>query len=129
MLERNPDSAAGFKWRGKANAMLGNWVGAYEDLSKAQSIDFDDETFDWLPEIKKNANQLKDDTRVYDRLVAERTKLERIRRNKKAKRDYARSASAPSAPSGGGGAPGGFPGGMGGMPGGMGGMPGGMGGG
>jgi len=124
VLERNPDSAAGFKWRGKANAMLGNWVAAYEDLSKAQSIDFDDETFDWLPEIKKNATKLKEDARTYDRLVAEREKLERVRRQKKAKRDYDRSASSTSSASSS--SAGGFPGGMGGMGGMGGGMPGGM---
>ena len=34
VLALNPDSAQGFKWRGKANAMLGNWSAAYKDLTQ-----------------------------------------------------------------------------------------------
>jgi suppressor of tumorigenicity protein 13 len=127
VLAINPDNAAGYKWRGKANAMLGNWINAFEDLSKAMSIDFDDEAADLLPDVKKNALKMKEDVRTLERLTKDRDMAERLRRNKKAKREYAKANTAPS-PSSGGGMPGGFPGG-GGMPdmGGMGGgMPGGM---
>jgi suppressor of tumorigenicity protein 13 len=132
VLAINPDNAAGYKWRGKANAMLGNWINAFEDLSKALSIDFDDEAADMLPDVKKNAMKMKEDVRTFDRLTKERDTAERVRRNKKAKRDYAQAnAASSSSASASGGMPGGFPGGgmpdMSGMGGGMpGGMPAGM---
>lgn len=128
VLERNPDSAQGYKWRGKAHAMIGEYKKANEDLAKAQAIDFDDETHDWIPPIKDNAVKMAAHEREYDRLFAEREKREKIRRRKKAQRDYKKQKTTQE-PSGGGFPGGGMPGGMpgGGMPGGgMPGMPAGM---
>lgn len=39
--------------------MLGQWQEAYQDLCKAQNIDFDDNIAETLPEIKANANKIK----------------------------------------------------------------------
>lgn len=39
----NPDSAKGFKVRGMARAMLGQWEEAARDLRVASKLDYDDE--------------------------------------------------------------------------------------
>eukprot|EP00039_Didymoeca_costata_P031456 m.34849 g.34849 ORF g.34849 m.34849 type:complete len:436 (-) comp8789_c1_seq1:805-2112(-) len=95
-LDRNPDSAAAFKFRGQAEAMLGQWQEAYQDLCKAQNIDFDDNIAETLPEIKANANKIKEHKRKYEILVEERARREKIRMRKKAQRDYKRSKAEDS---------------------------------
>merc|ERR1719272_2344024 len=100
VLDRNPDSAAGYKWRGRGYQMTGDWDKAFKDMSKAQAVDFDDETYDWIAAVKKNANAIREDTRKHERLVAERDVREKTRRKKKATREYER-AKAASTPSGG----------------------------
>ena len=39
----NPDSAKGYKARGMAHAMLGEWAEAAKDLHLASTIDYDEE--------------------------------------------------------------------------------------
>lgn len=39
----NPDSAKGYKTRGMARAMLGEWAEAAKDLHLASTIDYDEE--------------------------------------------------------------------------------------
>lgn len=39
----NPDSAKGYKSRGMARAMLGQWQEAVKDLHQASTLDFDEE--------------------------------------------------------------------------------------
>ena len=48
----NPDSAAAFKWRGKAHRLLGDWVKSAADLSTACKIDYDDMANDLLKEVQ-----------------------------------------------------------------------------
>merc|ERR1719498_175937 len=71
-LKVNPDSASAMKWKGKGEAMLGMWVQSFQTLSKAQSLDFDDETYEWLPVIKKNANIQREHDQKYAALRRER---------------------------------------------------------
>ena len=42
-LQINPDSAKGYKARGMARAMLGEWAEAAKDLHLASTIDYDEE--------------------------------------------------------------------------------------
>ncbi|XP_071723922.1 FAM10 family protein At4g22670-like isoform X2 [Rutidosis leptorrhynchoides] len=137
-LEINPDSAKGYKARGMARAMLGQWEEAAKDLHLASKLDYDEEINAVLKKVEPNAHRIEEHRRKYDRLRKEREerKIQRERERRraeaqaayeKAKKQEQSSSSRPS-----GGMPGGFPGGMpggfpGGMPGGMpGGFPGGM---
>ncbi|GFZ01198.1 HSP70-interacting protein 1 [Actinidia rufa] len=141
-LEINPDSAKGYKSRGMARAMLGQWEEAAKDLHVASKLDYDEEISAILKKVEPNAHKIEDHRRKYDRLRKEREdrKIERERQRRRAeaqaayekakKREQSSSSSRAGGMPGGfpGGMPGGFPGGMpGGMPGGFpGGMPGGM---
>lgn len=42
-LQINPDSAKGYKSRGIARAMLGQWAESAKDLHVASNIDYDEE--------------------------------------------------------------------------------------
>lgn len=48
----NPDSAQGYKWRGKAHKLLGHWEEASKDLQMACRLDYDDDANELLKEIK-----------------------------------------------------------------------------
>lgn len=133
-LEINPDSAKGYKARGMAGAMLGQWEEAAKDLHLASKLDYDEEINAVLKKVEPNAHRIEEHRRKYDRLRKEREerKIQRERERRraeaqaayeKAKKQEQSSSRRPS-----GGMPGGFPGGMpGGMPGGFpGGMPGGF---
>ncbi|CAN1834275.1 Hsc70-interacting protein [Linum perenne] len=142
-LEINPDSAKGYKARGMARALLGQWEEAAKDLHVASKLDYDEEISAVLKKVEPNAHKIEEHRKKYDRLRKERedrkAERERRRRRAKAQAEYERAkkqeqSSSSSRPGGmpGGfpGMPGGFPGGMpggfpGGMPAGMGGMPGG----
>ncbi|KAK8584404.1 hypothetical protein V6N13_109801 [Hibiscus sabdariffa] len=145
-LEINPDSAKGYKSRGIARSMLGQWEDAAKDLHMASKLDYDEEINNVLKKVEPNAHRIEEHRRKYDRLRKEREdrKIERERRRRRAqaqaeyekakKQEQSSSSRKPGGMPGGfpGGMPGGFPGGMpggfpGGMPGGFpGGMPGGM---
>lgn len=43
LLQINPDSAKGYKSRGMARAMLGQWEEAAKDLHLASKLDYDEE--------------------------------------------------------------------------------------
>ncbi len=48
----NPDSAQGYKWRGKAHVLLGHWEEAAKDLQVACRLDYDEDANEVLKEIK-----------------------------------------------------------------------------
>jgi len=96
-LELNCDSAAAYKYRGRAHRLLGNWELAAKDLRQACNIDFDEEADEWLREVQPNAKKLQAHKVKQDRKKAEkaeRERLERIRRaqeaNKKAAEEQKR---------------------------------------
>ncbi|CAN1834276.1 Hsc70-interacting protein [Linum perenne] len=131
-LEINPDSAKGYKARGMARALLGQWEEAAKDLHVASKLDYDEEISAVLKKVEPNAHKIEEHRKKYDRLRKERedrkAERERRRRRAKAQAEYERAkkqeqSSSSSRP---GGMPGGFPGGFPGMPGGFGGMPGGF---
>ena len=57
-IRLNPDSASGYKWRGKSNSLLGRWEEAARDLQTTCKLDYDDEANDMLKEIKEKVNKL-----------------------------------------------------------------------
>lgn len=82
-LEINPDSAAAYKFRGRANRLLGNFVKAAEDLRNACKIDFDEQADEWLKEVTPNARKIEEHQRKYERKRLEkemRETRERIRK-------------------------------------------------
>ncbi|UMM22820.1 hypothetical protein L5515_003834 [Caenorhabditis briggsae] len=52
----NPDSAQGYKFRGRANRLLGKWVEAKTDLATACKLDYDDDANEWLKEVEPNVS-------------------------------------------------------------------------
>lgn len=90
-LKLNPDSATAFKFRGRANRLLGNWEAAAKDLRQACKLDYDDEADEWLKEVTPNAKKLEQHKIKQERKKAEKElneRKERVRRaqeaNKKA---------------------------------------------
>lgn len=51
-IKLNPDSAQGYKWRGKAHRLLGNWESAAHDLQTACKLDYDDTAYEMLKEVE-----------------------------------------------------------------------------
>lgn len=95
-LECNCDSAAAYKYRGRAHRLLGHWEEAAKDLRQACKIDFDEEADEWLREVTPNAKKLDQHRIKYERKRAEkdlRERQERIRKaqeaNKKAAEEQA----------------------------------------
>ena len=130
-LKINPDSAKGFKVRGKAKRLVGDYLSALKDLSAGLNADFDEDTQEWMNEVKPRANRLIQKKQKGERKVAEKELKAKKKRVARARKEYdaqkAAEAAEQEARHAGGGGMGGFPqgGGMPGMPG----MPGGGGGG
>uniref|UniRef100_A0A2I2ZUS9 STI1 domain-containing protein n=1 Tax=Gorilla gorilla gorilla TaxID=9595 RepID=A0A2I2ZUS9_GORGO len=126
-IERNPDSAQPYKWRGKAHRLLGHWEGAAHDLALACKLDYDEDASATLKEVQPRAQKIAEHRRKYERKQIK----ERVERVKKAREEHERAQREEEArrQSGAqyGSFPGGFPGGMpGNFPRGMPGMGGGM---
>lgn len=93
-LELNPDSAPGYKFRGRANRLLGQWENAAEDLRQACKIDFDEQADDWLKEVTPNAQKIAQHRLKQERKKAEKEQRERAERIRKAKDAHAKAAQA-----------------------------------
>merc|ERR1719376_81301 len=94
-IQLNPDNAAAYKWRGRAQRLLGNFAEVAKDLSTACKIDFDEQADEWLKEVQPNAKKLAEHQRKKDRKDAEKAlneKKERIRKAKKAREAAAKEA-------------------------------------
>ena len=57
-IQLNPDNAAAYKWRGRAQRLLGNFAEAAKDLSTACKIDFDEQADEWLKQVMFYCDQL-----------------------------------------------------------------------
>ncbi|XP_061953842.1 TPR repeat-containing thioredoxin TDX isoform X2 [Populus nigra] len=71
-LAINPNSAKGYKVRGMARAMLGQWEQAATDLHEASKLDYDDEIGLVLKKVEPNAHKIEEHRRKYERLRKER---------------------------------------------------------
>lgn len=59
-ISLNPDSAQGYKFRGRANQLLGRWLEAHKDLADACKLDYDDTANMWLKEVEPNVSFFKE---------------------------------------------------------------------
>jgi len=91
-LKMNPDSAAAFKFRGRAHRLLGNWEEAAKDLRQACKLDYDDETDEWLKEVTPNAKKIEQHKIKQERKKAEREINERKERVRRAQEANKRAA-------------------------------------
>lgn len=96
----NPDSAQGYKFRGRAYRLLGKWVEAHTDLATACKLDYDDVANEWLKEVEPNAKKIQEYHRAVSRQAEERElreRRERVRRaqeaNRRAQEESAKFAS------------------------------------
>lgn len=87
-IQLNPDSAQPYKWRGKANCMLGNWEQAYQDLSIACKLDYDDDAYQMLQEVTPNAKKIQEHRRKYQRKHELKEMKQRQERIRKAREEY-----------------------------------------
>jgi len=85
-LELNCDSAAAYKFRGRAHRLLGNWESSAKDLRQACKIDFDEEADEWLREVTPNAKKIEVHRVKQERKRAEKELRERQERVKKAQK-------------------------------------------
>ncbi|XP_059618636.1 hsc70-interacting protein 1-like [Phlebotomus argentipes] len=88
-LQLNCDSAAAYKFRGRANRLLGNWEEAARDLRQACKIDYDEEADEWLREVTPNAKKLEQHRVKQQRKKAEKelkARQERVRKAQEANR-------------------------------------------
>merc|ERR1719331_2391135 len=82
-IELNSDSAQGYKWRGKANRLLGNWEDAYNDLTLACKLDYDDDANMLLKDVTANAKKIMEHRRKYERIREEKEQKRRICKTKR----------------------------------------------
>jgi suppressor of tumorigenicity protein 13 len=88
-LELNCDSAAAYKFRGRANRLLGNFEEAASDLRNACKLDFDEESDEWLKEVTPNAKKIAQHKVKQERKKAEkelRERQDRVRKAQEARR-------------------------------------------
>eukprot|EP00069_Balaena_mysticetus_P010703 bmy_06826T0 len=119
-IERNPDSAQPYKWRGKAQRLLGHWEEAAHDLALACKLDYDEDASAIMKEVQPRAQKIAERRRKYERKHEGREIKERIERVKKAREEHERAQREEEARRQSGAQYGSFPG----MPGMGGGMPG-----
>eukprot|EP01018_Ginkgo_biloba_P034985 Gb_38092 [translate_table: standard] len=85
-IKINPDSAKGYKSRGMARAMLGQWEEAAKDLHLASRLDYDEEIATVLKKVEPNIHKIDEHRRKYERLrkESEERKIERERQRRRA---------------------------------------------
>lgn len=86
-LELNSDLAAGYKFRGRARRLLGDFELAAHDLRQACKLDFDEETDEWLKEVTPNAKKIEQHRLKQERRQAERKIKERQRDQRRARKE------------------------------------------
>lgn len=83
-LQINSDSAAAYKFRGRAQRLLGDWEKAAVDLRQACKLDYDEEADEWLREVTPNAKKIEAHKIKQERRRAEREERQRKERVRKA---------------------------------------------
>eukprot|EP01051_Picozoa_sp_SAG22_P018409 SAG22_NODE_3092_length_1947_cov_1.851190_1_plen_480_part_10 len=108
-LVLNPDSAKASKVRGMAKRLLGEYEEALANLSKGQSIDYDDTAQEWLKEVTPFAAALKERKRKVERKEERRVAKQKDKRRAEIKKanDEARKKQAEQEKAAGGGPGGG----------------------
>ncbi|VEN58805.1 unnamed protein product [Callosobruchus maculatus] len=91
-LEINCDSAAAYKFRGRSYRLLGEWELAAKDLRQACTIDFDEQTDEWLKEVTPNAKKIEEHLLKKERRKKEKEEKEKLERLRKAREAHAKAA-------------------------------------
>lgn len=91
-IAQNPDSAQGYKFRGRANRLLGNFLEAHRDLAMACKLDYDDVANEWLKEVEPNAKKLLEHNRAKERRKEEKELKARKERVRRAQEEHRRAA-------------------------------------
>ncbi|CAG9578721.1 unnamed protein product [Danaus chrysippus] len=91
-LELNCDSVAGYKFRGRAYRLLGKFEEAAHDLCESLKIDYDDQTNEWLNEVKPNADKIRQHNINVQRHREEKERREKLNRARKAQKANAEAA-------------------------------------
>ncbi|VVD04624.1 putative protein FAM10A4 [Leptidea sinapis] len=91
-LELNCDSAAAYKFRGRAYRLLGKFEEASHDLCESLKIDYDDQTNEWLNEVKPNAEKLRQHRLSVQRKKEEKEHSEKLQSARKAQEARAQAA-------------------------------------
>ncbi|KRX62623.1 Hsc70-interacting protein [Trichinella sp. T9] len=76
----NPNAAIAYKYRGRAKRMLGHWEEAYYDLCKANSLDYNEECYEWLKEVEEYAKKVFEYKRKKERKKEERKQQQKQQR-------------------------------------------------
>ncbi|KRY23085.1 Hsc70-interacting protein [Trichinella patagoniensis] len=76
----NPNAAIAYKYRGRAKRMLGHWEEAYYDLCKANSLDYNEECYEWLKEVEEYAKKVFEYKRKKERKKQERKQQQKQQR-------------------------------------------------
>lgn len=92
-LEINCDSAAAYKFRGRAYRLLGEWELAAKDLRQACNIDFDEQTDEWLREVTPNAKKIEEHLLKKERKQKEKEEKDRLERIRKAREAHAKASA------------------------------------
>lgn len=71
-IKLNPDSAAAFKWRGLSKKSLGQFEGAYYDLTNSLKIDYDEAVNEALKAVTPNFKRIHEHKLKWDRKREER---------------------------------------------------------
>lgn len=91
-LELNCDSAAAYKFRGRANRLLGNWEFAAKDLRQACKLDYDEQADEWLKEVTPNAKKIEQHNIKQERKSSQKKLNERLQQARQAKEAHKRAA-------------------------------------
>jgi len=100
-LEINSDSAAAYKFRGRAHRLLGHWEEAAKDLRQACKLDYDEEADEWLREVTPNAKKIEAHRLKQERKQAERDEKQRRERVRQAQEANKRAREEAAAGNGG----------------------------
>ncbi|XP_045494664.1 putative protein FAM10A4 [Colias croceus] len=100
-LELNCDSAAAYKFRGRAYRLLGSFENASHDLCESLKIDYDDQVNEWLNEIKPNADKIRQHKLSRQRRKEDKEHREKLRRARKAQEAHAQTAKEQAEAAGG----------------------------
>lgn len=80
-LKINPNSAKGYKSRGMAWSLMGQWETAASDLRLASKLDYDEEIYSVLKKAESNVRRIEEHRRKYERLRKEK-EARKIQREK-----------------------------------------------
>ncbi|VDL19421.1 unnamed protein product [Hymenolepis diminuta] len=96
-IKLNPDSAAAYKWRGLAKKSLGQFEGAYYDLTNSLKIDYDEAVNEALKAVTPNFKRIHEHKLKWDRKREEKKFRELKKAHEARQRAYEEAKKANAA--------------------------------